>query len=92
MESLADNTIMFFTFERPGKYSFWMKDMKFPIDIIWLDENYNIIHMENNIYPNTFPKTFYSKTDSLYVIEGNIDFIEKNKLRIGITFNPTLYK
>src|SRR3989344_7332267 len=33
---LGENEGMLFVFDTPGKYGFWMKDMLFPIDIIWL--------------------------------------------------------
>jgi hypothetical protein len=36
---LKENEAMLFIFEESAKHSFWMKDMKFPIDIIWLDSN-----------------------------------------------------
>lgn len=35
-ESMADDQGMLFDFPVPMKYSFWMKDMKFPIDIVWI--------------------------------------------------------
>jgi uncharacterized protein len=35
-QSLADGTGMLFPFSRPGVQSFWMKDMNFPIDMIWI--------------------------------------------------------
>jgi uncharacterized protein len=37
--SLADNRGMLFVFDTPGSYNFWMKDMDFPIDIIFLSGN-----------------------------------------------------
>ena len=45
---LKENEAMLFVFEKPGKHSFWMKDMKFPIDIIWLDSTGKIVHIEEN--------------------------------------------
>lgn len=35
-EALDENMGMMFVFDQPGIYPFWMKDMKFAIDIIWL--------------------------------------------------------
>lgn len=35
-ESLREECGMLFVFEKPGRYAFWMKDMRFPLDIIWL--------------------------------------------------------
>ncbi|MDO8639635.1 MAG: DUF192 domain-containing protein [bacterium] len=37
--SLADNEGMFFPFEKEDFYSFWMKNMKMPIDIIYINKN-----------------------------------------------------
>jgi hypothetical protein len=34
-DKLKENEAMLFVFEESAKHSFWMKDMKFPIDIIW---------------------------------------------------------
>ena len=39
-DSLNENEGMLFIFESPQKYSFWMKDMKFPIDIIWINSDW----------------------------------------------------
>jgi uncharacterized membrane protein (UPF0127 family) len=41
-QEIGANQGMLFVFDRPGKYIFWMKDMNFPIDIIWIDKNLKI--------------------------------------------------
>lgn len=38
-ESLGDNEGMLFVFDTPSIYGFWMKGMRFPIDIVWIDGN-----------------------------------------------------
>ena len=38
---------MLFVFEKRKQHSFWMKDMQFPLDIIWLD-NHRIVHITHN--------------------------------------------
>lgn len=35
-DSLPKDHGMLFVFEKPDIYSFWMKDVKFPLDIIWI--------------------------------------------------------
>lgn len=37
-DSLSPDRGMLFRFIVPGIYPFWMKDMRFPIDIVWLHE------------------------------------------------------
>lgn len=70
-ERLALGTGMLFVFEEPGIYGFWMKDMKFPIDIVWIDENWIVIGVEREVEPKTFPKPFYPPSEVLYVLELN---------------------
>ncbi|MDO8430689.1 MAG: DUF192 domain-containing protein [Candidatus Taylorbacteria bacterium] len=82
-ESLPENTAMLFIFETPDKYGFWMKDMKFSIDIIWLDEKGKIIHIEKDVKPETYPDVFFPPENSLYVLETNAGFAEKNHLMVG---------
>ncbi|MEK7184544.1 MAG: DUF192 domain-containing protein [Patescibacteria group bacterium] len=87
MRKLAKDTAMLFVFDKPDKYGIWMKDMKFPIDIIWLDENQKIIYIEENISPKTYPKVFMSDQQSLYVLETNIDFVKNYNLKVGNILN-----
>ena len=37
-ESLSANEGLLFVFSTSGAYGIWMKDMRFPIDIIWISE------------------------------------------------------
>jgi hypothetical protein len=46
-KSLAEDQGMIFLFKKPDYYSFWMKKMKFPIDIIFIN-NDTIVSIENN--------------------------------------------
>jgi len=49
-KSLKENQGMIFLFDKPDYYSFWMKNMKFPIDIIFLNGN-RIITIHKNVQP-----------------------------------------
>jgi uncharacterized membrane protein (UPF0127 family) len=83
---LKDNEGMLFIFKNPGKYGFWMKDMNFPIDIIWFDENHRIVHIEKALSPSTYPKAFTPAEDSLYVLEVSSGISDKRGFKIGDTF------
>lgn len=54
--SMPQDYGMLFEFEKPDYYSFWMKNMKFPIDIIFLKDNKIV-----TIYPNLQPPTASSE-------------------------------
>jgi len=68
-ESIASDESMLFVFPEPGLYGFWMKDMNFPIDIVWLSEDFRITHIEREVSPESFPKSFISNDVSQYVLE-----------------------
>lgn len=60
---------MLFIFDEPGPHGIWMKDMNFAIDIIWLDDEFKIVHRLDNISPDTYPETFSSPSPARYVLE-----------------------
>ena len=82
-ESLSDNEGMFFIFDKPDKYGFWMKEMKFSIDIIWIDSNFQVIHIEKSLSPATYPKIFYPPAKASYVLEIRAGQSNKVNLKIG---------
>ncbi len=49
-KSLSQNQGMIFIFDKPDYYHFWMKDMKFPIDIIYINKD-QIVTIINNADP-----------------------------------------
>lgn len=67
-KTITKNTGMLFVFEQPGVQCIWMKDMKFPIDIVWLNSTGLVIKVEANVSPDSFPKSF-CQSDALYVLE-----------------------
>jgi uncharacterized protein len=82
--SLSQKEGMLFVFDSPDMYSFWMKDMKFPIDFIWIDENRQVIGFLENISPNTYPETFSPPSPVKYVLEVNSGFVEKFGITVGM--------
>lgn len=89
-DKLSENSAMFFVFDQIGDYGIWMKDMKFPIDIIWISDEYVINHIEKNISPDTYPKVFRSNIKSKYVMELNANFVDKYNLSVGDKLNIIL--
>src|SRR3990167_108779 len=79
--SLGADQAMLFVFDTADKYCFWMKDMKFPIDMVWLDSSKKVVHMEQNVDPSTYPHSFCSETGALYVVEVNAGIIQKTGLK-----------
>jgi uncharacterized membrane protein (UPF0127 family) len=77
---LEENTGMLFSFASEGIHTFWMKDMRFPIDIIWLDPSGKITGVEQNVKPETYPETFGGDYLSQYVLELPAGFMSKHSM------------
>ena len=45
-EKMGDDEGILFVFDTPGRYGFWMKDMQFPLDIIWINQNGVVVNMK----------------------------------------------
>ncbi len=82
-ESLDKSTGLLFIHDKPGIYGIWMKDMKFPIDVIWLDGNYRVVDIASDVQSDSFPEVFEPRAPALYILEVNAGFTEKNGIRIG---------
>lgn len=74
---------MLFVFDEPGFYGIWMKNMMFPIDIVWVSESKEIISIEKNVSPESFPRIYTPKAKSKYVIELQSGLVDKSRLRTG---------
>lgn len=82
-KSLGKNEGMLFIFPLSAKYSFWMKDMNFALDIIWIDENKQVSAVSKNIVPETYPASFSPSDTVKYVLEVNAGWAEKNNIKEG---------
>jgi uncharacterized membrane protein (UPF0127 family) len=82
-EKLDSNQGMLFVFENSNKHNFWMKNMSFPIDIIWLNKNKKIVHIEENISPckKDSCQVYSADKESLYVIEVKANFTQENNIK-----------
>jgi uncharacterized membrane protein (UPF0127 family) len=83
---LGENEGMLFIFNSPGKYPFWMKDMNFPIDIIWLSEGMKVVYIKKDARPELYPETYGPEPDdgnAKYVLEVVSGFSDKNNLKVG---------
>ncbi len=82
-EKLAENQGMLFVFDQPDYYSFWMKDMQFAIDIIWIDENKKIVDITQNAESESYPKTFQPSSPAQYVLEVNSFWTGEHGIVVG---------
>ena len=48
-EYLPKDRGMLFTFDQAQPWTFWMKNTKIPLDIIWMNERKQIVHIARNV-------------------------------------------
>jgi uncharacterized membrane protein (UPF0127 family) len=82
-ESLKEGEGRLFIFGSEGIYSFWMKDMNFLIDIIWIDKNLKVVYVKENALPESYPESFSPEEKAEYVLEVPAGFSKKNNFKIG---------
>ncbi len=68
--SMAPNAGMLFVFPAPGRQCFWMKDMRFSLDIIWTDSDKRVVRVVQNLPSASYPNV-YCANGAQYVLELN---------------------
>jgi uncharacterized membrane protein (UPF0127 family) len=82
-DQLPYNQGMIFVFDKAGIYSLWMLNMQFSLDMIWFDQEGNIIHIEKNIPPcKSALETMSCQSitpdgEALYILEVTSGFVDK---------------
>jgi Uncharacterized conserved protein len=82
-KSLKEGEGMLFVFDSPSKYGFWMKDMNFAIDIVWIGEDKKVLGIEKGVLPETYPKIFYPPGEVAYALEVPATFSDTIGLEVG---------
>jgi uncharacterized membrane protein (UPF0127 family) len=81
---LSPNEGMLFVFPTDGKYPFWMKDMRFAIDILWLSSDGTIIYVQGGVVPATYPQTFAPREGlARYVLELPAGYVMDHNVHTG---------
>jgi len=74
---------MLFIFPDDEIHMFWMKDMSFSIDMIWLDANGTVMFIVPNVSPDTYPQDFGPNYPSRYVLEVPANFAVDHGINVG---------
>ena len=83
--SLPEDRGLLFVFEHPEFQSFWMKNCKFPIDMVWLDGERRVVHLAESVPPcKSEPCPLYTPMrKALFVVELNAGQARREKAVIG---------
>ncbi|MFC2163467.1 DUF192 domain-containing protein [Acidobacteriota bacterium] len=82
-EKINPDQGMLFVFEKEGRQSFWMKNMVISIDILWLNKEKQIVHIEERVPPckeDPCP-SYASKIPAMYVLELKAGSVQENNLK-----------
>ena len=90
--SLPRDRAMLFIFESVDFHGIWMKNCKFPIDIVWLDEQRKVVHVAESVPPcKADPCPVYEPMQrAAYVVEMNAAQARQEKVALGATLDFTL--
>ncbi len=87
-EALAEDEGMLFVFQKEESRSFWMKNMHISLDIIWIDREFRIVHIEQAAPCASETCTLYKPNEpAQYVVEVKAGFVDKNNIHIGDMIN-----
>lgn len=90
--SLPRDRGMLFVFETSDFHGIWMKNCKFPIDVLWLDEEQKVVHLAEAIPPcKAEPCPVYQPLrKASYVVELNAGQARHEKAAVGAAIGFTL--
>jgi uncharacterized membrane protein (UPF0127 family) len=80
---LPAEIVKLFAFGTDGKHAIWMKNMNYPLDIIWLTEEGKVVHIVEDVSPDTYPESFAPPVPARYVIEANAGLVASTSLAVG---------
>jgi uncharacterized protein len=82
-ENLPEDKGMLFSYSKPGNHSFWMKNTKIPLDMIFIDSNQTVVGTVQRAPPHSLESRKIN-ADSCYVLETNAGFVSKHHIVAGM--------
>ncbi len=91
-DSLAPDRGMLFIHGSPNRYSYWMYQVKIPLDIIWMDQNRRVAEISANTPPCTSKSArncpnYGGHEVALYVLELGGGQAAKHGVQVGSYIN-----
>jgi len=76
---------MLFIYDSERNISFWMKNMEIPINMIWLDSNLSVVHIEESVPPceDDDCPSYAAPSKAMYILEVSANFTSRNDVQVG---------
>jgi uncharacterized membrane protein (UPF0127 family) len=88
-EALKEGTGMLFLFPELKVHTMWMPEMKFPLDVIWLDEQLSVVHISYGLKP-CITRSECPSTSSVYSTKYAIEVVEGAAVKYGFRIGQDL--
>jgi len=74
---------LLFVFDEPKRPGFWMREMRFAIDIIWISAEGRVSGIHPELAPETYPETFRPEAPVQYVLEVPSGYAAEQGITVG---------
>jgi hypothetical protein len=81
--SLGDIEGKLFIFPDEQRHGIWMKDMNFSIDVLWFNNDLELVHIEEAVSPSSYPAIFVPREKARFVIETNAYLASSLQMGLG---------
>ncbi|MFT7507338.1 MAG: uncharacterized membrane protein (UPF0127 family) [Acidimicrobiales bacterium] len=80
---LPERSGKLFIFDKDNKHGIWMKDMLIPLDILWFGQTGELVYLQTQVSPDTYPTIYEPSEDTKYVLELNAGSVESLDIAVG---------
>ncbi|HVW82585.1 MAG TPA: DUF192 domain-containing protein [Candidatus Paceibacterota bacterium] len=80
---IPSNYGMLFVFPDDERWGIWMKSMRVPLDLFWLDDDRRVVWIEREVATDTYPDVFYPPVPARYVLETAAGFAATHQVASG---------
>ncbi len=80
---LPPTKAMLFVFPTDARHGIWMKDMRIPIDVVWLDKDKKVIYIVRDMRPTSPLETYAPEGPARYVLEMAAGVARQRNIKVG---------
>ena len=87
-DRLAPDAALLLKYDHPDLYEVWMLNIEYNLDLLWFDQDGNVVYMKENVQPcqnvvETVSCTYKTTSKSLYIMAATAGFIDLHGINVG---------